>query len=167
MLKKFLAAIVIATALAGCATNKPVPDGYTGPTATVADSGQQESGGKAQLFALMSIDGNRISNAFSASAGASYGRGFALSMSVPEREVPAKPLNVTLKGSHATAAPIHAIASQMAGTFFSVEGAVVFEPKPNGRYVVKGELKKAGSSVWIEDAETGLPVTEKVVERSQ
>lgn len=167
MFKKILGAIAVVITLAGCAANKPVPDGYTGPTATVADSGQQESGGKAQLFALTSIDGKRIPNAFSASAGASYGRGFALTMSVPDRDVPATPMNVTLKGSHATAAPIHAIASQMAGTFFSVEGTVGFEPKPNGRYVVKGELKKGGSSVWIEDVETGLPATEKVIEKGQ
>lgn len=165
MLKKMVAAVVVTAAFGGCATYSPVPEGYTGPTASVADSGRQEDGTKAQLFAMTNIDSHRVMNAFWASSSASYGRGFALSMSIPERKVPAKPMNVTLRGSHATAAPIHAIASQMAGTFFSVEGIVAFDPKPNGRYVVKGELKKGASSVWIEDAETGQPATEKVVEK--
>ena len=68
-------------------------------------------------------------------------------------------MKVTLRASHATGAPIAAIASQMAGTFFSVEGVVDFTPRPDGNYVVKGELKKEKSSVWIEDVETGKPVT--------
>jgi hypothetical protein len=73
--------------------------------------------------------------------------------------VKAKPMKVTLRGSHATGAPIHAMASQMAGTFFSVEGSVDFSPQENRKYRVKGELKKEKSSVWIEDAETGEPAT--------
>jgi hypothetical protein len=44
-----------------------------------------------------------------------------------------------------------------------VDGVVDFNPTPEGIYVVKGELKKEGSSVWIEDVKTGQIVTEKVV----
>ena len=47
----------------------------------------------------------------------------------------------------------------MAGTFYSVEGVVNFTPRPDGKYIVKGELGKAKSSVWIEDVDTGKPVT--------
>lgn len=110
----------------------------------------------------MEIDGNRIANSFGASASASHGQGFALTMAVIDREVPAKPMRVTIKASHTTAAPIHAIASQMAGTFFSVEGVVDFDPKPNTKYVVRGELKKEGSAVWIEDVMSGQVVTQKI-----
>ena len=162
-MRKLILALVIAV-LAGCATYQPVPEGFTGPTAVVVDSGKYEDGSKAQIFAMVEVEGNRIMNSFWASANASQGRGFALSMSISERSLPAKRMKVTLKGSHTTAAPIHAIASQMAGTFFSVEGVVDFEPKPSGRYVVRGELKKGASSVWIEDAETGQVVTKKVTE---
>jgi hypothetical protein len=69
---------------------------------------------------------------------------------------------LTLRGSHATGAPVHALASQMAGTFFSVEDTVDFLPEPDHVYVVKGDLKKAKSSVWIEDVATGKPVTQIV-----
>lgn len=162
---RYFYALFVAIVLVGCATYKPIPDGYTGPVASVTDSGRYEDGSKAQLFALTEIDSNRIMNSFWASANASQGRGFSLTMSITDRQIPAIPTKVTLKGSHTTAAPIHAIASQMAGTFFSVQGTVDFSPKPNGKYVVKGELKKGASTVWIEDSETGLLATEKVIEQ--
>ena len=117
------------------------------------------------MFVIEQIDGNRIGNSFGASAQASSNQGFRLTTRFVERQVPAKPMKVGLRGSHTTGAPIQAIFSQMAGSFFSVEGVVDFSPKPNGKYVVKGELKKEGSSVWIEDAETNQAVTERVVKK--
>lgn len=155
--------LILAASLFGCATYKPVPDGYTGPLASITDSGHSEDGSKAQLFALTHVDDNQIMNSFWASANASYGKGFALSLVISDRQIPAKPMKATLKASHTTAAPIHAMASKLAGTFFSVEGTVDFSPRPNGKYVVKGELIKEGSKVWIEDVETGQAVTEKIV----
>lgn len=151
--------LVCALLGASCATYQPVPKDYMGPTALVHDTGFSEDGTKAQLFAMVEVDGNRIMNAFWASANASQGRGASLTTVYSERRVPARAMKVMLRGSHATGAPIHAIASQLAGTFFSVEGVVDFLPKADGHYVVKGDLKKDRSSVWIEDAETGQPVT--------
>ncbi len=160
-MKFTISTVVVAFSLlaSGCATFEPVSKEYTGPTATLKDSGFSEDASKAQLFAAVEIDRNRVMNAFWASANASQGRGNSLSTVFPERKVKAAPMKVTLKGSHATGAPIAAIASQMAGTFFSVEGVVDFTPKPDGKYVVKGELKKEKSTVWIEDLETGKPVS--------
>jgi len=162
---KSILPVLFFAALSGCASYKPVPEGYTGPVATVSDSGFSEDGSKAQLFVLSEVDGNRIDSSIGATAAASHGRGFSLSTSIIQRQVPAKPMKVGLRATHTTAAPIQAIASQIAGTFFSVEGVVDFSPQPNGKYIVKGELKKEGSSVWIEDADTQRPVTEKVVKK--
>jgi hypothetical protein len=159
---RYLAPLLFVIFLTSCATYKPVPEGYSGPVATISDSGFAESGAKAQLFVLLEVDENRIQNSIGASAGASSGQGFALTTRVVSRQVPAKPMKLKLKGTHTTAAPIHAIVSQAAGTFFSVEGTVDFTPAPGGNYVVKGELKKEGSSVWIEDAVTSQPVTQKI-----
>ena len=161
-MKKLLITATIAASLTGCASFNPIPEGYTGPTATIADSGQAESASKAQLFALTSIDGHLIMNSFLDSSNASRGMGDRLTVVLSKRMVPAKPMKATLKASHETGAPIHAIADKIAGTFFSVEGTVDFTPKANGHYVVRGELKKEGSSVWIEDADTGLPITGKI-----
>lgn len=157
--------IFLVLLLGGCAAYKPVPEGYSGPIAWVADSGRSEDGTKAQLFALIAVDGNPIESSFSASAGRSYGQGFALTVVNTGREVPAKPMKVTLKASHITGAPIHAITSKMAGTFFSVEGVVDFSPQPKAHYVVRGTLSAGASSVWIEDIATGQPVTEKLTEK--
>jgi len=151
--------IAAAVTAAGCATVEPVPKEYTGPTATLRDSGFSEDGGKARMYAAVEIDGNRMMNAFWASANASQGRGNSLTTVYPDRKVKASPMKVTLRCSHATGAPIAAIASQIAGTFFSVEGTVDFNPAPGGTYVVKGDLKKEGSTCWIEDQATGKPAT--------
>lgn len=159
---RLLALAITVLALTGCASFEPVPAGYSGPTASVRDTGFSEDGTKAQIFALVEIDGNRTPNAFGASANASHGRGAALTTVFTARVVQAKPMKVTLRGSHTTGMPIHAMASQLAGTFFSVEGTVDFAPKPGGRYVVKGELKKEKSAVWIEDEATGETATAKV-----
>ena len=158
-MRKLIAAFALSLGLGACATYEPVPKEYTGPTASVTDSGASEDGTKARMFAFMAIDGNRIWNAFSASASASYGRGASLTTVFPERKVQARPMKVLIRGSHATGAPIHAMASQMAGTFFSVEGTVDFTPEAGSTYTVKGELAKEKSSVWIEDSSTGKPVT--------
>lgn len=154
-----LVSVALAVAAGGCATYEPVSKDYAGPIATVIDTGISEDGTKAKMFALMEVDGNRIMNAFWASANASYGRGSSLTTVLPERKVPAKPMKVTLRASHATGAPIHEIASRVAGTFFEVEGVVDFSPLPDHRYLVKGELKKEKSSIWIEDVESGKPAT--------
>lgn len=164
LLKSFIPALVLAV-LTGCASYKPVPDGYTGQVATVGDSGFAEDFSKAQLFVLAEIDGNRIDDSMTETRLASQGQGARLTMGVLSRQIPARPMKVRLIASHTTAAPIMAIASQMAGTFYSVDGVVDFSPKPDGKYVVKGDLKKEGSSVWIEDAASGQPVTGKVVKK--
>lgn len=159
---KNLIALSVATLLVGCATYQPVPKDYSGPTASVRDTGFSVDGTKAQMFAVVEVDGNRIMNAFWASQIASHNKGVMLTPEYPERQVQARPMKVTLVGSHAVGMPIHEIASRLAGTFFSVRGIVDFAPKPNGRYVVKGDLQKNKSRVWIEDLETGQAVTPEV-----
>lgn len=160
-MKSNLSAMVFSCVMlaSGCAIYEPVSKEYTGPIATLRDTGISESESKAQIFAALEIDGNQIINAFGASAYASQGRGNNLITMFPERKVKAVPMKVKLHGSHATGAPIAAIASQVAGTFYSVEGVVDFSPKPGGKYIVRGELRKEKSTVWIEDVETGEPVS--------
>lgn len=161
-MKKLFAALALVAGLSACATYEPVPKDYTGPTSSVTDTGFSEDGSKAQMFALMSVDGNRLPNAFGASAVASHGRGASLTTIYPTHQLPSKPTKALVRGSHATGMPIHAMASQLAGTFFEVEGVVDFDPQPGKRYAVKGALKKEKSQVWIEDIDTGKPVTSVV-----
>lgn len=88
-----------------------------------------------------------------------------MSLQSEMRRVPVAPLKLKLVASHVTAAPIHEIASRAAGTFFFVEGELSFTPAEGGNYVVKGELKKDGSSVWLADAKTLEPVTDVVSQK--
>jgi hypothetical protein len=157
-----LAAVLL---LSSCASYKPVPEGYTGAVATIRDTSETEDGTKAQQFYLAEIDGNRVENSRSATRQSSYGTGFSLFARGFERPVPVRAMKVKLIGSHVVAAPIHEFASRAAGTFFQVEGIVDFTPKPNVRYVVRGELKKGNSSVWIEDEATNEVVTVKVTSK--
>lgn len=165
MKARLLMCVVAVSALAGCATPPErivMPEGYTGPKAYLNDSAKPEDGSKAQVFAVSTIDGQRVLNTLDETRRASYGKGFALTVSTVGRPIAAQPMKVGLIGTHTTAAPIHEIASRAAGTFFSFEGIVDFAPRADRSYVVKGELKAQGSSVWIEDSLTGEVVTRKV-----
>lgn len=150
--------------LTACATHyNPVPDGYTGPVATVIDTGVTEDGTRARIFYVESIDDVRIDNARSATRRSSYGTGMSLHMKTHQRQIPVRAMKLKLVGSHVVAAPIHEIASRAAGTFFEVEGVIDFTPQPGATYLVRGDLKKQGSSVWLEQVGVDGPVTSKIV----
>jgi hypothetical protein len=161
LLKRILV-VAIFLALSACATVSPVPQGYSGPVATIRDSGISESSGKAQMFVVMAVDGVEVQNSLGASRSASSGQGFRLTTKFVDRQVFAKPQRLKLRGTHTTAAPIHALFSQLAGSFHSVDAEIDFTPEAGRVYVVRGELKQEGSSVWIEDEQSRQPVTPKL-----
>ncbi len=163
---KLTSVLILSVLLFGCASAyKPVPDGYTGPTATLSDSGIKEDFTKAQLFVVSTIDGNHIGNSVAATSGASYGQGPILTTKFISRRIQARPQRVKLVGTHVTAAPILALLYAATGSYLSVEGEVEFDPAPGGSYIVKGKLGKEESSVWIEDTTSNEPVTRIVTKR--
>ena len=149
--------------LSGCASYKPVPEGYAGPVATIMDTGRTEDGTKARIFYVASIDGNTIENARSVSRSSSYGTGMSLNMRTTQREVPIRPMRLKLVGTHVVAAPIHELASRAVGTFFEVEGEINFTPEAGATYLIKGDLQKQASSVWIEEVGKDGPVVPKII----
>ena len=140
--------------LGGCATYKPVPEGYGGPTAAIRDTFEIEGNTKAKIFYLAEVDGNRIDNMQSATRQASTGTGFMLHPRTVVRDVPIRLMRVKIVATHIVGAPIHEFASRAAGTFFDTEAALEFTPKAGQLYAVRGELKKGASRVWLEDDET-------------
>lgn len=134
----------------------------TTAVAVIADSGRAESGTKAQLFVVESVDGQGVENALRETSRRSAGQGFHVNVALYSREIPARKVKLTLLGTHKAGAPIHEIVGKMSGAFQSVRGTVDFEPAPDGRYVVKGILKSDESSVWVEDAQSGERVTQIV-----
>jgi len=156
------ALFVFSCFLAACAVTSPLPDDYSGPKAYIRDSNYFEDSTKTQLFVVVAVDGQTIKNSIGATAAASSGQGFRITPTVVGRWIPAKPMKVTIRGTHATGAPIQAFFGMATGSFASIEGVVEFLPEANGSYIVKGDLNKEESSVWIEDLSTNTLVTQKV-----
>jgi hypothetical protein len=159
---KYLVSIFVVF-LSGCATYVPVSADYKGATAYISDSSAIESSTRIKLFFVLAVEGKEIHNSSGATKSANFGRGFSIVPSSAGRYVEARPQKLTLKATHAMGAPIHEFAAIAAGTFYSVQGAIGFTPKSGGKYVVKGELTKESSSVWIEDVASGEVVSENVI----
>jgi len=120
--------------LGGCLSS-PIPEGYSGPIATVSDTAISETSNRAQFFYLGEIDGQRIDNVLFTTRARNSGRGAQLTTAQFSRDVPAKPLNLVLEGRIDYGAPIEAIV--------------------NRSTVVRGVLTAERQEVWLEDAVTG------------
>lgn len=136
--------------LSGCAANayKPVPDGYAGATANIADSHNAISTSKVEFFYVEKIDGHAVENSRINSLAANRGRGMNMAPVMVQRNVPAaKPTSLDIVGRTEYAAPI----LSMTNTVYQVKGKIDFTPEPGKRYVVRGELGEARSAVWLEE----------------
>jgi len=150
----------LALSITGCATYAPsVPDGYTGPQAVLDDSAKTYGRSKADFFVAEQIDGVNVDNSLNETRRRNQGRGMSMTPYFISRSLVAeKPLKVAIKGITHYAAPIQALT----GTVYQIEGVVEFTPKVDTRYVVRGELGKSYSAVWIEEAESRQLVGQKV-----
>jgi hypothetical protein len=160
-MKRF--AVAAALVLLGCAT-KPIPEGYTGPKATIRDSGASQGPSQATFYYLSAINGKTIDESLSTTRHANYGRGLQMTPKLVEREVQAdRELELTLDATVAYAAPILELIHS--GSMYRATQVIRFQPEPNGVYIVKGELGPDKSSVWLEDVNTkervGTPVAKK------
>jgi hypothetical protein len=138
--------------LTACVSS-PIPEGYTGPTATIRDSARAESRSRAVFFYLAKIDGNAIKDSLAVTRQVNYGSGLSLTPKVIERKVPAKPLVLTLEGRTAYGAPIQEMFNSK--TMYSADTAVEFEPAPDRVYVVTGILQQDRTEIWLADEATG------------
>ena len=159
-MKNFVVVSTLGLMLVGCATEltNPTPESYQGPRSKIYDSSMNVDSGKGEFCVLETLNGNRIANSIGETLDRGRGRGMTLTPWITDRRIPSQPVKAGLRCQTVHAAPILALA----GTVLSVSGVVDFSPNADGRYVVKGELSKAGSSVWIEDKDTGEVVTAKV-----
>jgi hypothetical protein len=150
--KKIVLLILSFSVLSGCATFHPtIPEGYSGPVATIQDSEKRIDVGKADLFYLSHIDGRSIRNSRSASMSASYGQGNRLSTVLINNSVPVGSHSFTVVGRTVYAMPARALAS----TVYEVKGDIEFSPEQDASYIIKGVLAEEGSSVWIANSSTG------------
>lgn len=151
---------LIALALGGCGTVRPVPDGFTGDVAMLEDSFTMADGESCgSFFILYQYDGHDVDNAVSASAQASYGQGFHMTAKGAERTVPAREATFNIIGRTHCAAPIQ----EMTRTVYFIEGDVSFTPEANQTYMITGELGPTQSAVWIEQKQTHVQVGNKLL----
>ena len=147
-----------ALALSGCASYKPVPEGYAGATATIKDSFKTISGSKVEFFYLAEVDGHEVQNSRTASLNNSRGKGMRLQAFPIFRAVPATPQSFTIVARTEYAAPILV----MTNAVYQVKGTMQWTPEAGKVYVVKGVLKAEGSEVWLEEEATQQVIGEKI-----
>lgn len=153
------AAAFLLASLSGCATFAPsIPEGYSGPVSIVKDSVKPLSESKADFFYVSEINDQRIEDSRVRTLQQNRGRGFSMSPSVIERNVPARRATFTLVGRTEYAAPILALTN----TVYQVTGKITFAPETYRSYVVRGELGENYSAVWLEDEANGKVVGEKI-----
>lgn len=151
------ALLVCLLLLAGC-TTKTVPDGFSGPTATVRDSyANFVKGGffrseKVDLFIMREMDGKYIDNSMLATYRASFksSLGFALKPQALERRIPVRPMTITLAVVTQYAAGGQYGGSREPETL--VTRKIKLNPVAGETYVVKGRVEGGAASVWLETA---------------
>ncbi len=143
--------------LAAC-THNPIPEGYTGPLATVTDTFSQRSGVSADFFVLTAINDRQIDDSIGGTRMANQGQGFSQRPVALSRLVPAQPAKFTLKGRRQYGAPI----LELVNKIYQISGDLEFTPEPGARYVVRGTLSEEYSAVWMENSVTGEVAVKKL-----
>lgn len=135
----------------------------TGPTAELNDRLQaDEDEVNPRVFAVVAIDGVEIPNGLNAANRVGWGHGQGLLPYMLARNVEAKPRTYRLRGAFLARAPIERLIRQAKGNDQTIEGDLVFNPRPGGVYRLNGVLSPAGSAVWVEDFETGQVVSKRI-----
>jgi hypothetical protein len=152
--------LVLSASIVGCATTeKSVPETYSGPIATVTDSGQVQSTRLVHIFEMTKVDGRALEGSRVATLRRNYGRGMNQTPVILSNPVPAGELRVSLAAATVYAAPI----LEFTNPTCRVKGETRFTAEPNGQYRVTGSLTSQQCAVWIEDIETNAVVSEKIV----
>jgi len=152
-----IAALAAGILLCGCTTN-PVPEGYTGPVANITDSYNYRSDKAYDFFVVTKVNGKPIDESLSATAGANYGRGFAITPLAIGRKVPAQEATFTVLGRTHYAAPI----LEMLNPVYQISGEIKFTPLPDHDYYVEGKMDDEHSVIWIRDNTTRQRVADQI-----
>jgi len=147
---RFVFPAVLALALPSCVSYYNLPKDYTGPTATIRNTGAAQDAFKASVFEVAKIDG-KLSQGTTMQT--PYGGGPVVQMGESQVKVVAgQPMQVELAGYDRFAADGAALMYSLGGNVSkTAKATVTFSPKANATYVVKGQLGKQASSVWLED----------------
>lgn len=151
---------LFAFVLSGCVSfQNPVPEGYSGTTATVTDTFTNHKGSTAHFFVLTKVNGNLTEDSGYRTRVTNTGRGFNMTPDMVTRPITTEEQTLTIAGFVQFATD----GQGMFGDHMLVQGDIRLIPKPNETYRITGELSKEGSSVWLEDS-SGNQIGEKIHE---
>ena len=159
--RRRLGIVVLAISLASCATS-PIPEGYTGPRATIADFAHQETSARVQVFYVAAVNGKPIETSVAATRRTNAGRGVMayFSATTISRAVPAGKTRLKLEGRIMYGAPIQEIL--MAATMHTADLEIDVDLAPGERYTVMGNLTGDNREIYLVDAKyrhVGVRVT--------
>lgn len=144
-----LVPLVWLLALAACASPS-LPDGYTGPTATI-ESSMTPGGNSADFFDLTGIDGKMV---YPPDRPGHYPPTWGTGNSVFQYDkiytVPARPARFTIEAQRQWIMPFLA----MIDTTQPISGTTAFTPEAGHTYRVFGSLTKTHGFVAIRDEQT-------------
>ncbi len=139
--------------LSSCASiYQPIPEGYTGETAIVKDSSSNLTSTNAHYFILLKIDDKYIEHSWGKTRQENYGRGMRFTQHIVMRDVLPKSQKFTIQGLVFFPTDAQAIF----GDEMSVTKEFMFTPVAGEKYMVKGELDKKSSTVWLEDSKGNI-----------
>jgi hypothetical protein len=154
-MSKFVLLVAAASALTACATFYDPMRGYdSGPWCGIEDSATRESDSRVVLFYVEKVDGQPIDQAWAATSRYNEGRGFAVDPKPVIRNLPARPMRLTLVAQTYNGAPVLDLFRKN----FVVRGEIDFVPQDQTFYVVKGVLNADYGAVWLADQRTGARV---------
>lgn len=153
-----LMAVLTASVFGGCAYGPALPDGYTGPKATIADTAVSQGPRMSHMFEIEKVDGRAITSSGMETVGRNQGRGLSMTPVTLTHPVAAVPTRFTISGATVYAAPILA----MTNPTCRVIGDVAFSPVEGKTYMVTGQIEPEKCSVWIQDSSTGEVMGQKV-----
>ncbi|MEO5687028.1 MAG: hypothetical protein ABIR54_06660 [Burkholderiaceae bacterium] len=142
---------LFALALAGCAGVAALPDVATVPHARLASSHVDVDNDRTDVFRVLSIDGHDVID--------------ATDLSIKSVEVDHSDLIAAGRNAHIDVDSLAFYNNGGRRLFWDsmhVKGSVDFTPVAGATYVVRGTLKPAVSTVWVEDSATHQVVGKKV-----
>ena len=146
---KKLGLLFLTFIMTGCVSFQPsIPEGYSGPRATINDTYSNHTGSKAHFYVLTKIDEKSVEDSGYKTRVDNHGRGFNMTPYMVSREVTVDSHVFTIMGFVQFATD----GQGMFSDHMMVTKTVNLAPQAGEIYKVAGELNKNGSDVWLEDS---------------
>ncbi len=132
--------------LIGCTTTSIIPHDYAGPTATIYDGYNPNM--PDQFFFVKTINSTQVQNIWSVTRVEYYGMGTYYQPIETSREVPTTTIEVEIEASRYVPTDGQIL---FTGTKPTTQ-TIIFTPKADEQYFVKGSLQNNRFRVWLEDS---------------